>query len=113
MNNVVLVGRLVKDPELGHVKDTERAFTKCILAVERSYKSSDGEKKTDFIPVIFWGKTAEIVCEYLSKGRMISVSGKIRVESYEDKDGNKRYSTDIEADSFQFIDSVNRKEQII
>ncbi|MDP4177582.1 MAG: single-stranded DNA-binding protein [Bacillota bacterium] len=113
MNSVVLVGRLVKDPELNHGKDNDKAYTRCTIAVDRKYKNLNGERETDFIPVVFYGRTAEVVCEYLSKGKMVCINGRIRVESYTDKDGIRRNSTNIDVDHFQFVDSSERKEKIV
>lgn len=108
MNNVILVGRLIKDPELRYVGEKNRALTNFILAVDREYKNSKGEKDTDFINIEVWGKQAEILCEYMTKGRMIGIEGKIKVDKYKNESGENRYITRVRATSFKFLDYKNK-----
>ncbi|MBK1810302.1 single-stranded DNA-binding protein [Clostridium sp. YIM B02505] len=103
MNKIVLLGRLIRDPELRIVEDSEKIYTKFIIAVERNFKSSDGERKSDLIPVTLWGRKAEVVCKYMKKGSIISLSGRLRTGSYEDKDGNKKYIAEVVAEDFRFV----------
>ena len=77
MNNVVLVGRLTKDPELRYVGEKNNALTNFSLAVDRGYKNSQGESKVDFINIEIWGRQAEIFCTYMAKGKMVGIEGKI------------------------------------
>ncbi|WP_085829045.1 single-stranded DNA-binding protein [Clostridium massiliodielmoense] len=109
MNRVVLIGRPTKDPELQFTPGAGKAVTKFILAVNRRYKK-DGQPEADFLPVVVWGKIAENTANYVSKGSQIGVSGSIRTRSYEAKDGNKRYVTEIVADEIQFLDSKNSRQ---
>ena len=90
MNKIVLVGKLIKDPELKFLDQQDKMYTRFIIAVERNFKSSDGTRKADLIPITMWGKKAEIVCKYLTKGSQISLSGRLKTGSYEDRDGNKK-----------------------
>ena len=100
MNRVSLVGRITNKPELRYT-NTQTAYTKFGLAVTRTYN----RKETDFINITAWRKQAEIVCQYLDKGSLISVDGRIQTGSFVDKDGNKRYSFDVMADNVQFLES--------
>lgn len=103
MNKILLVGRLVKDPEQRIIEDSQKALTKIIIAVNRDYKEPDGERKADFIPVSFWGKKGDIILKHLHKGDLISVGGRLRMGSYVDKDGNKKYISDVVAEDFKFV----------
>lgn len=109
MNKIVLLGRLIKDPELKTLDDAEKMFTRFILAVERNFKSADGTRKSDLIPVTIWGRKAEVICKYMTKGSLISLSGRLRTGSYEDKDGNKKYIAEVVAEDFKFVG--NRKTE--
>lgn len=108
MNKIVLLGRLVREPELRSVEGSEKVYTKFTIAVSRNFKSSNGERKADFIPVIMWDKKAEIACKYLKKGDMISVSGRLITRNYEDKEGKRRYIIEVSVEDFRNI-SNSRK----
>ena len=101
MNNVTLIGRLVRDPE---VKSTsgDSIVAHFTLAVDRPMAK---EKTADFIRIVCFGKTAELVERYLSKGRQVGVEGRIQTGSYEDKDGRKVYTTDVVASRIEFLGS--------
>ncbi len=103
MNKVVLVGRLTKDPELRFAAGSGAAVCRFTVAVNRQFKKDE----TDFINCVAFGKTAETIAQYLTKGREIAVSGSIRTGSYDAQDGTKRYTTDVAVDSFDFIGSGN------
>ena len=105
MNKIVLVGNLVKDPELKKIEGNDKCCARFIVAVGRLYKSADGTIKTDFIPVIIWGKRAEVIVKYMKKGDCISLSGSLRTRSYEDKEGNKKYIAEVIAEEFKFVGS--------
>ena len=104
LNRIVLMGRLTKKPEL-RCTQSGVAGTSFSLAVERDYKSQSGERETDFIEVVAWRSTAEFAAKYLDKGRMAAVTGSLQGRSWEDKDGNKRRSMEVMADSIYFADS--------
>lgn len=108
MNNVVLVGRLTKDPELRYVGEKNNALTNFSLAVDRGYKNLQGENKVDFINIEIWGKQAEIFCTYMEKGKMVGIEGKIIADKYKNENGENRYITRVRADSFRFLDSKNK-----
>lgn len=108
MNNVLLVGRLTQDSELFEFNNGEGKAIKFTLAVKRRTKNSSDGKDADFIPVIYFADFAQKLEEYLTKGKLISVSGKIRIQSVEGKDGAKMYFTNIVADNIEFLSS-NKK----
>ena len=101
MNKVVLIGRLTKDPDLRFAAGSGTAVTRLTLAVNRPFKKDEA----DFINCIAFGKTGEIIAQYLTKGRQLAISGSIQTGSYEAKDVTRRYTTDVIIDSFDFIDS--------
>ncbi|WP_195618416.1 single-stranded DNA-binding protein [Clostridium paraputrificum] len=101
MNKVVLIGRLTKDPDLRYAAGSGMAVSRFTVAVNRR-KKEDG---ADFINCVSFGKTAETISQYLTKGRQIAVIGSIRTGSYDAQDGTKRYTTDVAVESFEFIGS--------
>ena len=104
LNVAAIMGRLVADPELRHTPNAI-AVTTFTLAVDRSYSRAGTERQTDFIDVVAWRQTAEFVCKYFSKGRMMAVTGSIQTRNYEDKQGNKRKAFEIVANDVSFADS--------
>ena len=104
MNKVCLVGRLTAKPELRYT-NSNVAYTRFTVAVNRTFSNSQGQREADFINVIVWRRAAENVANYLDKGSQVSIDGRIQTGSYTDKDGNKRYTTDVVADNVQFLDS--------
>ncbi|WP_459129413.1 single-stranded DNA-binding protein [Guggenheimella bovis] len=100
MNQVILIGRLTRDPELRYTPANQRAVATFSLAVDRPFSR---DNKTDFFRVTVWGAQAENVSKYLRKGSQCAVHGRIENNSYQDKDGNTRYTTDIVADSVEFL----------
>lgn len=103
MNKVVLIGRLTKDPELKFTPGSGTAVATFTLAIDRRF-SKDGNREADFIPVVVWGKQAESTANYMSKGKLMGVSGRIQTRSYEAKDGTRRYITEVVADEVQFLE---------
>lgn len=106
INRVVLVGRLTKDPELKYTQ-TGIAVCRFTLAVNQPFKSEGGEKKTDFIQCVAWRKQAENVANYLKKGSLAGVDGRIQTGSFEGQDGKRVYTTEVVADSTQFLEPKN------
>ena len=98
MNKVVLIGRLTKDPELRFAAGSGKAVSKFGIAVNREFKRDE----VDFLNCVAFGKTAETISQYLTKGKQIALVGRIQTGSY-DKNGTKVYTTDIAIDSFEFI----------
>ena len=108
MNAVSLIGRLTKDP-VARYKD-DMGIARFTLAVDRP-KQNGKEATSDFPNIICFGKTAELVEKYLTKGRLIGVTGRIQTGSYTDKDGKKVYTTEVVADKIEFLDKAEKKEE--
>lgn len=108
LNKVMLQGRITKNPELRTTTSGKEVCTVSI-AVDRDFKTKDGEKETDFITVVAWRNTAVFLSKYFTKGRMAIVDGKLQTRSYEDKDGKKRTAVEVVADNVYFGDSKNDK----
>jgi single-strand DNA-binding protein len=106
-NKVILMGRIVADPEL---KQTTSGVSVCrfTIAVDRRYTKE--EKQTDFINVVAWRQTAEFICRYFAKGSAILVCGELQTRSWTDNDGNKRYATEVVAGEVSFCESKNNSE---
>lgn len=104
LNRIIVMGRMTRDPELRRT-NSGTAVASFTVAVDRDFKSQSGEKETDFIDVVAWRNTAEFVSKYFSKGRMAVVEGRLQIRDWTDKDGNKRRSAEIVADSVYFGDS--------
>ena len=107
MNKVVLIGRLTKDPELKFTPGNGTAVATFTLAVDRRVPNKNGQREADFIPVVAWGKQAESTANYMSKGKLMGVSGRIQTRTYDAKDGSKRYVTEIVAEEVQFLEWGN------
>ena len=109
LNKIILMGRLTRDPEL---RRTESGTAVCSfsIAVDRDFKSKNGEKETDFIDIVSWRATAEFVSKYFTKGRMAVVEGRLQIRDWTDKDGNKRRSAEVVADNVYFGDSKRDAE---
>ena len=114
MNNVVLVGRLVRDPELRFVAGSGRAVTNFTLAVDKNLSKDKkkefeekGQATADFIRIVVWGKQAENSANYLSKGRLVAVNGSITTSSFKTNTGETRYSTDVLANNVEFLEWAN------
>ncbi|WP_141009513.1 single-stranded DNA-binding protein, partial [Listeria monocytogenes] len=104
MNRVVLVGRLTKDPDLRYTPAGVAVAT-FTLAVNRTFTNQQGEREADFINCVVWRKPAENVANFLKKGSMAGVDGRVQTRNYEDKDGKRVYVTEIVAESVQFLES--------
>ena len=110
LNKILLMGRLTRDPELRHTQ-TGTAVASFTLAVDRDFKDKNsGERATDFINVVAWRQTGEFVSRYFTKGRMAVVEGRLQMRDWTDKDGNKRTSAEVLADSVYFGDSKKESE---
>lgn len=105
LNHITIQGRLTRDPELRRT-GAGVAVASFTVAVDRDF-ATNGEKETDFIDCVAWRQTGEFVSKYFSKGRMIVVSGRLQIRSWNDKDGNKRRTAEVVADNVYFGDSKN------
>lgn len=101
LNRVILIGRLTRDPELRYTPSGV-ATTQFTLAVERTFKN--GDQDADFIPVVTWRQTAEACANYLRKGRLTAVEGRIQVRNYENNEGKRVYVTEVIADNVRFLE---------
>ncbi|MDD2208420.1 MAG: single-stranded DNA-binding protein [Bacilli bacterium] len=106
MNNVSLVGRLTKDPELRTIP-SGNVTTTVTVAINRPFANQAGERLADFISVVVWNKQAENLAKYCKKGSLIGVIGRIQTRSYDAQDGTKRYVTEVMAENIQFLSSKN------
>ncbi|WP_430600897.1 single-strand binding protein [Enterococcus sp. DIV0008] len=104
INNVTLVGRLTKDPDLRYTTSGTGVAT-FTLAVNRNFTSADGTREADFINCVIWRKPAETLANYAKKGVLIGVTGRIQTRSYENQQGQKVYVTEVIADNFQLLES--------
>ena len=109
MNRVCLVGRLTAKPELRYT-NSNLPVTRFSLAVNRTFSNNNGQRETDFINIVVWRKQAENVCNFLDKGSLVSVEGRIQTGSYDGQDGQKRYTFEVVADSVQFLESKSQSQ---
>ena len=107
MNKVILIGRLAKDPQLKYAEGSGKAVSNFTVAVNRIKKKDQEKSNVDFINCVAFDKTAETLAQYFSKGKQIALIGNIRTSSYTDKNNEKKYSTKIVVDSFEFIGYKN------
>ena len=110
LNRITIMGRLTRDPELRRTQ-SGAPVTSFTMAVDRDFKSQSGDKETDFIDVVAWRNTAEFAAKYLAKGRMAIASGRLQIRDWQDRDGNKRRSAEVIADSIYFGDSKPQDAQ--
>ncbi|MBZ6423948.1 single-strand DNA-binding protein [Staphylococcus hominis] len=110
INRVVLVGRLTKDPEFRTTQSGIDVAT-FTLAVNRNFTNAQGEREADFINIIVFRRQAENVNNYLSKGKLAGVDGRIQSRSYENKEGQRVFVTEVVADSVQFLEPKNSNQQ--
>lgn len=103
MNKVILTGRLTKDPVVRYTP-TQKVVCQFTLAVDRPFVNKDGQREADFIPVVLWGKTAEMVGNSCMKGHRLCVEGRMQVRTYEDKDKKTVWITEVIGESIEFIE---------
>ena len=110
LNQVVLVGRLTKDPEI-ITTESGKKVSYITLAVQRAFKNVNGVYETDFIKCVLWNSIAENTVEYTKTGDVVGVKGRIQVENYEDDEGNIKYVTEVVAEKVTFLSSSNRTNE--
>ena len=110
INNVVLVGRVVRDPELRYTPQNTAVAT-FTIAVNRRFKNAQGEREADFINCVIWRQSAENLANWAKKGALIGVTGSIQVRNYENKEGQYVYVTEVLADNFQMLESNSNKTE--
>ncbi len=109
MNKVLLVGRITAKPELRYT-NSNTAFLRFTVAVNRTFTNADGKRDADFINVVAWRKQAETIAKFFDKGNLIGIEGRLQTGSYDDKDGNKRYTMDVALDNFEFVEGKNKSQ---
>ena len=102
LNRIVLIGRLTKDPELRYTPNG-KAVASFTLAVDRPFRNQQGEREADFINIVVWGAQAENCANYLSKGKLAAVDGRLQIRSFDGQDGQKRWITEAVADNVRFL----------
>ncbi len=108
LNRVILIGRLTRDPELRYTPQGV-AVTQFTLACDRPFTNQQGEREADFIPIVTWRQLAETCANYLRKGRLTAVEGRLQVRSYDNNEGRRVYVTEVIADNVRFLES-NRSD---
>jgi single-strand DNA-binding protein len=106
LNRVILIGRLTKDPELRYTPSGV-AVTTFTLAVDRPFTNQQKEREADFIPIVTWRQLAETCANYLRKGRLAAVEGRMQVRNYDNNEGRRVYVTEVIADNVRFLESPN------
>ena len=103
MNKIVILGRLTKDPQVRYTP-SQKVVTTFTLAVDRPFLNQDGKREADFIPVVVWGKAAELVGNSCAKGHRLLVDGRLQIRNFEAKDGATHWVTEVIANSVEFIE---------
>lgn len=103
LNKAILIGRLTADPELRYTQ-SGTAVANFRIAVDRPFTNQAGEREADFIPIVVWDKLAETCANYLNKGRLVAIEGRIQVRSYDAQDGSRRWVTEVVANDVRFLD---------
>ena len=112
MNKAMLIGRLVKDPELKMTETSKREVCQFTIAINRPYTNEDGERQADFLNCVVWDKLAENLSKYQKKGNQIAVEGRIQTRNYENNEGKKVYVTEIIATNITFLDSKGNSDSV-
>ena len=103
LNRVVILGRLTKDPEVKYTP-SQKVVTTFILAVDRPFLNPEGKREADFIPVVVWGKAAELVGNSCAKGHRLLVEGRLQIRNFDAKDGTKHWITEVVSTNIEFIE---------
>lgn len=103
LNKIILIGRLTRDPELRYTPGGV-AVAHLVLAVDRPFTNKQGERETDFIDVVVWQKQAENCANFLGKGRLVAVEGRLQIRSYDDNQGIRRRAAEVIAENVRFLD---------
>lgn len=109
LNKIILIGRLTRDPELRYTP-SGTAVSRFALAVDRSRPNQQGERETDFIDIVVWSKLAETCANYLGKGRLVAVEGRLQIRSYDDSQGIRRKAAEVIADNVRFLDRAKEAQ---
>ena len=109
LNRVVLIGHLTRDPELRYTPDGT-PVAKFTLAVNRLYKDKQGNNLADFINIVAWRRLGELCAQYLSKGQLAAVEGRLEIRTYDDNHGNKQWITEVIADDVRFLETARKND---
>lgn len=109
MNNVILMGRLTRDAELRYTP-SGKPVCQFTMAVQRNYKNKEGKYDADFINIVMWGKNGELLSKSVMKGQRVLINGQLQIRSYTNKDGNKRWITEVIANKFDYIENKNKED---
>lgn len=110
MNSVTLIGRLTRDVDLRFTQ-SGKAVGNFNLAVDRNFTSASGEKETDFIDIVAWGKLAENCANHIGKGRLVAVQGRLQIRTYQTNDGSNRKAAEVVASEVKFLDRASSPKQ--
>ena len=105
MNQVILIGRLTRDPELRYIAGSGTPVAQFGIAVDREFVGKDGKKETDFIDIQVWGKSAENCTNYIGKGSLVGIQGSLRIDNYKDQQGEFKSFTKVLASNIQFLNA--------
>lgn len=108
LNQVILIGNLTRDPELRYTPDGT-PVTSFTIAVNRPFINRQGEREADFVPIVVWRKSAETCSEYLMKGSQVAIEGRLQVRNYEDKDGIRKWVTEVVARRVDFLQRLKKQ----
>lgn len=111
MNQVILIGRLTRDPELRYLTGSGTPVAQFAIAVDREFTGKDGKKETDFIDIQVWGKSAENCANYICKGSLVGIQGSLRIDNYKNEAGENRRSVRVNANRVQFLDNRKNNNQ--
>ncbi len=109
MNKAILIGRLVGNPKLKFINNG-KAVANFTIAVDRPFKNQHGEKEADFVPIVVWGKLAENCANHIGKGQLVAVEGRLQIRSYDLENGQRKYMTEVVAETVQFLDRKKAEE---
>ncbi|MEX5397193.1 single-stranded DNA-binding protein [Streptococcus sp. ZJ93] len=110
INNVVLVGRMTRDAELSYTQSNQAVAT-FTLAVNRNFKNQNGEREADFVNCVIWRQQAENLANWVKKGNLVGITGRIQTRNYENQQGQRVYVTEVIADSFQLLESKSKENK--
>ena len=111
MNQVILIGRLTRDPELRYISVSGTPVAQFGIAVDREFIGKDGKKETDYIDIQVWGKSAENCANYIGKGSLVGIQGSLRIDNYKNEAGENRKATRVNANRVQFLDNRKNNNQ--
>jgi len=112
LNRIILIGRLTKDPELRYTPNG-KAVASFTLAVDRPFKNQRGEREADFINIVVWGTQAENSANYLAKGKLAAVDGRLQIRSFDGQDGQRRWVTEVVADNVRFLSPKSSQDNAV